>query len=191
LKIKNLKITKHTIFIFLFCAFVTFTKAQSPFRIFTLDANLKSEVEQNNASLVLKSLVLNKMEFLYNNESRFKTNHKADLKRLYFIADSLTKMIPKGSENSWEEDYGLKLEGVPKQERWKELTYYYTEFDVTKGPAEVMKGKKKYVLQIRVLIDMSGMIEDIQILKGKKMVNRDAQIARSYNILYKPRKKSN
>ncbi len=172
-------------------AFVVIAKAQSPFRIFTLDGNLKSEVEQNNASLVLKALVLNKMEFLYNNESRFQINHKADLKRLYFIADSLVKMIPKGSENSWEEDYGLKLDGVPKHERWKELTYYYTEFDATKGPAEVMKGKKKYVLQIRVLIDLSGKIEDIQILKGKKMINRDAQIARSYNILYKPRKKSN
>ena len=186
-----MKIKRYNILVFLLFAFVVIAKAQSPFRIFTLDANLKSEVEQNNASLVLKALVLNKMEFLYNNESRFQTNHKADLKRLYFIADSLVKMIPKDSENSWEEDYGLKLDGVPKHERWKELTYYYTEFDATKGPAEVMKGKKKYVLQIRVLIDLSGKIEDIQILKGKKMINRDAQIARSYNILYKPRKKSN
>ena len=175
-----------------FCILLVFfslkTNAQSPYRIFTLDANLKTESEQQTASLVLKALVLNKLEFLTQNKERLKPYNKIDWKKLQKTSDSLAALIPKTTDFSWEEDYGLRFDGAPKYERWKELTFYYNDFDQKIGAKAITKGKKSYVLQIKVLIDLNGQIEDIVIVKGSKMINREAQIARSYNILYKPKK---
>ncbi len=176
-------------FIVLMFLFAKKTNAQSPYRVFTLDANLKTESEQQTASLVLKALVLNKLELLSQNKARFKYQNKIDWNKLQKTSDSLATMIPKTSEFSWEEDYGLKLDGVSKYERWKELTYYYNDFDQKVGVKAFPKGKKTYVLQVKILIDLNGQIEDIIVLKDKKMINRDAQILSSYNILYKPKKK--
>jgi hypothetical protein len=184
----NTQTMKYT-FYFALLLFTLKINAQSPYRVFTLDANLKIESEQQTASLVLKALVLNKLEFLSSNKARLKPFNKIDWKKLQKTSDSLAAMIPKTSEFSWEEDYGLKLDGVSKYERWKELTYYYNDFDQKIGAKAIVKGKKTYVLQVKVLIDLNGQIEDIIILKGNKMINRDAQIFSSYNILYKPKKK--
>lgn len=179
-----MKYTFHILLLF----FSLKMSAQSPYRIFTLDANLKTESEQQTASLVLKALVLNKLAFLTQNKERLKPYHKIDLKKLQKTSDSLAALIPTATDFSWEEDYGLRLDGAPKYERWKELTFYYNDFDQKIGAKAITKGKKTYVLQIKILIDLNGQIEDIIIVKGNKMINREAQIARSYNILYKPKK---
>jgi hypothetical protein len=176
------------IYYFVLLLFTLKASAQSPYRVFTLDANLKTDGEQQTASLVLKALVLNKLEILTQNKARLKPYNKIDWKKLQKTSDSLAAMIPQTSDFSWEEDYGLKLDGVTKYERWKELTYYYNDFDQKIGVKAIVKGKKNYILQVKVLIDLNGQIEDIVILKGDKMINRDAQIFRSYNILYKPKK---
>jgi hypothetical protein len=176
-------------FILLFALFTSsFAVAQSPYRVFALDSNLKIDSERQTASIVTKAFILNKIEFINNNKEKLKPYNKIDFKKIQKTIDSLFAIIPKDSEYAWEEDYGLRLDGMPKHERWKELTYYYNDFDAAKGPKEIVNGKKKYILQVKILIDLNGQIEDIQIVRGNKMVNRDILIGRSYTILYRPKK---
>jgi hypothetical protein len=176
------------IFTFTFLLLSLLIKGQSPYRVFSLDANLKTDSEQQVASIVLKALVLNKLDIIKQNYAKIKPNNKIDWKTLQTTTDSLFKMLPADGEFSWEEDYGLRLDGIAKHERWKELTFYHNDFDASKGVKAIVTGKKKNIVQIRILIDLNNQIEDIKIVKGTKMINRDNQIFRSYNILYKPKK---
>lgn len=162
-----------------------FAQAQSPFRVFTLDCNLRSETERQTASLVTKAILLNAIDFV-KASGRLKPYVPMDWVGFQKMMDTLHMKLPSNGELSWEEDYGLKTDG-PKQERWKELTFYYADFEQNGDLKAIIKSKRRYILQIKVNIDANGQIESIQYIKGKDMKNREANILHAYKILYKPR----
>jgi hypothetical protein len=173
-----------TLFIVIQCDLL----AQSPYRVFALDCNLNSETERQTASLVTKAFLLNHLEFIKDSK-RIKPYAPLDWAEFQRVIDSLQAKIPINSEYSWEEDYGLKTPPAPKHERWKEITFYESNFERNGDLKAIVRGKRKYILQIKVNLDANGQIESIQYIKGKDMKNREAFILHAYKILYKPVKK--
>jgi hypothetical protein len=169
--------------LFFFCT-LTATIAQSPYRVFALDCHLDNEAERQTASLVTKAILLNAIDFVRASK-RITPYAPMDWTAFQLVIDTLQKKIPLQSEWAWEEDYGLKTEGA-KYEKWKELTFYYIDFPKNNNLKAIMKGKRKYVLQIRINIDNNAQIKSIEYVKGKKMIDREANILYAYKILYKP-----
>ncbi|MFZ4545590.1 MAG: hypothetical protein ACOYOA_16180 [Saprospiraceae bacterium] len=162
-------------------------QAQSPYRIFTLDCNLNTESERATSSLVTKAFLIRRPEILKDSK-KLKPYAPMDWKAFQMLIDTMQTKVSASGDFSWEEDYGLKTEG-PTQERWKELTFYQADFKADASVAEIMKSKRKYLLQLRVNLDLNGQIESIQYIKGKNMKNREPNILHAYKILYKPSKK--
>lgn len=161
--------------------------AQSPFRIFTLDCNLNLETERQTASLVTKAFLLNHIEFV-KESGKVTPYNQIDWYSFQRVIDSLHQKLPKDGSVSWEEDYGLKAPPAPKNEKWKEITFYHTSFDNNGDIKSILKGKRKYLLQIRIEIDLNGQVSNIKYLKGQEIKNRDVFILHAYKILYKPKK---
>jgi hypothetical protein len=174
---------KTILFLFFSIAALSLT-AQSPFRIFTLDCNLNTESERLTASLVTKSFLLNHVAFV-KESNKVKPYVSINWSDFQKVIDSLHAKLPADGSISWEEDYGLKAPPAPKHEKWKEITFYYTAFEQNGDLKAIVKGKRTYILQIRVEIDLNGQIAAIKYLKGKEMKNRDVFILHAYKILYK------
>ncbi len=176
--------TKLLIFIFI-CLQIN-GLAQSPYRIFALDCHLNNETERQTASLVTKAILLRQIDFI-KESGRIKPFSPVDWKAFQQVVDSLHAKLPADGEMSWEEDYGLKTEGE-KQEKWKELTFYESKFEQNGNLKAIVKGKRRYILQVLINIDKNGQIENIVYRKGKAIKEREANILHSYKILYKPDK---
>jgi hypothetical protein len=161
--------------------------AQSPYRIFALDCHLNNETERQTASLVTKAILLHQVDFI-RTSGRLKPFASVDWKAFQQVLDSLHAKLPADGEMSWEEDYGLKTEGE-KREKWKELTFYESKFEQNGNLKAIVKGKRRYILQVLIKIDNNGQIESIEYRKGKDIITREANILHSYKILYKPDKK--
>jgi hypothetical protein len=161
--------------------------AQSPYRIFALDCHLNNEIERQTASLVTKAILLNHIDFI-KASGRLKPFAPVDWKAFQQVIDSLHAKLPADGEMSWEEDYGLKTEGE-KHEKWKELTFYESKFEQNGNLKAIVKGERRYILQVLINIDNNGQIENIVYRKGKAIIPREANILHSYKILYKPDKK--
>lgn len=157
--------------------------AQSPYRIFTLDCNLNTESERSTASLVTKSFLIRQPDLLRYSK-KIKPYAPLDWMAFQTMTDTLHSMLPADREVSWEEDYGLKTEG-PSNEKWKELTFYVGDFKEGASGNEIMKARRKYLLQVRIYLDLNGQIEAIKYVRGKSMLNRESNIRHAYKILYK------
>lgn len=162
-------------------------EAQSPFRIFTLDCNLNTESERLTASLITKAFLLNHIEFV-KESGKVKPYNPINWSDFQKVIDSLQAKLPSDGIHSWEEDYGLKAPPAPKHEKWKEITFYHADFEQNGDLKAIVKGKRTYILQVKIEIDLNGQISNIVYLKGKEMKNRDVFILHAYKILYKPKK---
>lgn len=180
-------VRQYLLYLFIFLIGTLNLKAQSPFRIFTLDCNLNTESERMTASLITKAFLLNHIEFV---KESGKVKPYTEIKWADFqsVIDSMQAKLPIDGFYSWEEDYGLKAPPAPKHEKWKEITFYYADFEHNGDLKAIVKGKRKYLLQIKVEIDLNGQISNILYLKGREMKNRDVFILHAYKILYKPKK---
>lgn len=166
----------------LFCSCCVL-KAQSPWRIFTLDCNLNTESERATASVVTKAFLVREPDMLRNSR-KIKPYAPMDWGAFRSMIDTLHAKLPPDGEFSWEEDYGLKTEGS-KQEKWKELTFYHSDFKTGAPASEIIRARRFYLLQIRISLDAGGQIESMHYVRGKQMKNRESNILHAYKILYK------